>query len=100
MRGEDLRHLLALVPLNFDSAIFNSPAGSAGFLHFFGQALLFRQPNPSEVRHDCDSFAAAPRGLANNINATAILGRLPALARFIWLRLHRIHWEKYRQKDF
>ena len=72
--GEDASDLVALIALDFDAAVFDCAAGAAGFLHLPGELLFFGQADAHEVRDDGDSLAAAPGGLADDIDAAAVFG--------------------------
>src|ERR1700733_9186290 len=43
--GQDLCHLLPLVPLDFDAAVLDRAAAPAGRAHLFGELLLLRLTN-------------------------------------------------------
>ena len=83
---QDALHLFALVALDFDTALFHSPADAAGFLHLSSEILFLWQTNPREIAHDRYGLAAAMRGLADDVHASSIRVLLPALRGFLWRR--------------
>jgi len=69
---QDALHLFPFVSLDFDAAIFHRASYSAGFLHYLREFLFFRETDPGEVLRDRDRFAAAMRGLTEDVHATTI----------------------------
>jgi hypothetical protein len=71
--NEDAGDFLAFITLNFNLAVFHGAANATGFLHLFGEHFFFGQADADKIFHDGDGFAAAVRGLPENIHAAAIL---------------------------
>ncbi len=73
MLGQDASDLGALVALDLDPAILDGATGAAGFLHLFGELLFLGQADADEIADDGHGFAAAPGGLAEDVDPTPVL---------------------------
>jgi hypothetical protein len=79
---ENALHLLALVALDLDAAVFHRAADAAGLLHFFRELLFLRESDSDEISGHRDAFAAAVRGLADDVHPAAVGVFLAALGGF------------------
>jgi hypothetical protein len=79
---QDALHFLAFVALDFDGSVLNCAADATGFLHFFREILLLREPDSDEVLCHGNSLPASMRRLADDIHAASIRVLLVALGGF------------------
>ena len=70
--GEDPAHFFPLVSLDFDAALFDGAADSAGLLHLLGEFLFLGLTDSLEILHDGDGLSSAVGGLTDDVDPTAI----------------------------